>query len=198
MYSQIDNNDNLLDEVIIDSNRKKKIIKYRTKGFPFYGYLFSDEFQISSVQNLPEGKIKTVVFNFNNQFSRIVGAMIDEIHSNYFDVKFGIMLFEMNNDKSVGGLISDSDVTFIVDKNHKGNYRVDVSTLDFPSKQFYLGLKVLSKNDNENPGYYLMMTDNDKDISYEKRIFKVPNSNEILTDFFMSDGHLKMTLEIEQ
>jgi hypothetical protein len=56
----------------------------------------------------------------------------------------------------------------------------------------------LSKNDNENPGYYLMMTDNDKDISYEKRIFKVPNSNEILTDFFMSDGHLKMTLEIEQ
>ena len=112
-------------------------------------------------------------------------------------MEFGILVYEMNDKFQLGNIVSDCDVKFSISKDHKGDFKVDVSEIDFPKGRFFIGLKVLSETyKNDIGSFYIMLCDNDENVSYRThKNYKGANGN----DFFnLEEGHLKMTLEIEQ
>ncbi len=197
LSAQNQNDETTLDELIINSKTKKKIKKLKVKGFPFYGYYIQNESIVTGMTNLPEGKVKSVIFNFNNRYSRFAGGIFEKINTNFLDVEFGILVYEMNDKFQLGNMVSDCEIKFSVSKDHKGDFRIDLSEIDFPEDQFFIGFKVLSETyKNDIASFYVMLCDNDENVSY--RTYK--NLNGVAeTDFFnLNDSHLKITLEIEQ
>ncbi|WLD24458.1 hypothetical protein NU10_03405 [Flavobacterium dauae] len=196
LSAQNKSDETTLDELIINSKAKKKIKKLKVKGFPFYSYYIKNESIITGVTNLPEGKIKSVVFNFNNRFTRFVSGNFDQLNINFLDMEFGILVYEMNDKYQLGNIISECEVKFSVTKDHKGDFKVDVSEIDFPKSDFFVGFKVLSKTYEKDASFYVMMCDNDENTSY-RTYKKIKGINK--TDFFnLENGHLKITIEIEQ
>lgn len=197
LFAQNKNDETTLDELIIHSKAKNKIKKLKVKGFPFHGYYSQNESIVTSMTNLPKGKVKSVIFNFNNRFTRFVGQNFDQINISYLDMEFGILVYEMNDKYQLGNIVSDCEVKFLVSKDHKGDFKVDVSEIDFPEGRFFIGFKVLSETYKNGIGsFYVMVSDNDENVSY--RTYK--NFKGVAdTDFFNLDNeHLKLTLEIEQ
>jgi len=197
LSAQNKNDETTLDELIINSKAKKKIKKIKVKGFPFYGYYSQNESIVTGMTTLPEGKVKSVTFNFNNRYTRFVGGNFDQVNINYLDMEFGILVYEMNDKFQLGNIVSDCDVKFSISKDHKGDFKVDVSEIDFPKDRFFIGLKVLSETyKNDIGSFYVMLCDNDENVSYRThKNYKGANGN----DFFnLEEEHLKMTLEIEQ
>lgn len=197
VFSQNQNDETTLGELIINSKAKKKIKKLKVKGFPFYGYYSQNESVVTGMTHFPEGKVKSAIFNFNNRFTRFVGKNFDQVNLNHLDMEFGILVYEMNDKYQIGNIVSDCEVKFSVSKDHKGDFKVDISEIDFPKGRFFIGLKVLSETyKNDIGSFYVMLCDNDENVSYRThKNYKGANWN----DFFnLNDGHLKMTLEIEQ
>ena len=200
LSAQSKNDETTLDELIINSKAKKKIKKLKVKGFPFYSYYSQNESVVTGINNLPKGKVKSVIFNFNNIFTRTVGGITNQINTNFLDVEFGILVYEMNNEYQLGNIVSDCEVKFSVSKDHKVDFKVDfkvdLSEVDFPKDRFFIGFKVLSETYKNDASFYVMLCDNDDNVSYRThKNYKGTNGN----DFFnLNDGHLKMTLEIEQ
>lgn len=197
LSAQNKNDETTLDELIINSKIKKKLKKLKVKGFPFYGYYIQNESIVTGMTNLPDGIVKSVIFNFNNRYTRFVGGNFDQINIKYLDMEFGILVYEMNDKYQLGNIISDCEVKFSVSKDHKGDFKVDLSEIDFPEDRFFIGLKVLSETyKNDIGSFYVMLCDNDENVSYRThKNYKGANGN----DFFnLNDGHLKMTLQIEQ
>lgn len=197
LSAQNKNDETTLDELIINSKAKKKIKKLRVKGFPFYGYYSQNESIVTGITTLPEGKVKSVIFNFNNRFTRFVGRNFDQVNLNHLDMEFGILVYEMNDKYQLGNIVSDCEVKFSISKDHKGDFKVDVSEIDFPKGRFFIGLKVLSETyKNDIGSFYIMLCDNDENVSYRTHEnYKGDNGN----DFFnLNNEHLKITLQIEQ
>lgn len=197
LSAQNKNDETTLDELVINSKAKKKIKKLKVKGFPFYGYYGQNESIVTGLTNLPKGKVKSVIFNFNNRYTRFVGQNFNQINISYLDMEFGILVYEMNDKYQLGNIVSNCEVKFSVSKDHKGDFKVDLSEIDFPEGQFFIGLKVLSETyKNDIGSFYVMLCDNDENVSYRThKNYKGLNGN----DFFNLEGeHLKMTLEIEQ
>ncbi|WCM41483.1 hypothetical protein MG290_11045 [Flavobacterium sp. CBA20B-1] len=197
LSAQNKNDETTLDELIINSKTKKKIKKLKIKGFPFYGYYNQNESIVTGINNPPKGKVKSVVFNFNNRYTRFVGQNIEQVNISYLDMEFGILVYEMNDRYQLGNIVSDCEVKFFVSKDHKGDFKVDVSEIDFPEGRFFIGIKVLSETYKNGVGsFYVMMCDNDESVSYRThKNHKESNKNVF---YNLNDGHLKMTLEIEQ
>lgn len=188
-----------LDEVVITTHKKKKIKKIKTKGFPYYDYLVKNESVVTGITNYPLGKVKYVTFNFNNRYTRFIGNMVNKIQNNFLDVKFGLLLYEMKDDETIGSLISDSEITFFVSKDHKGVFKIDVSDLNFPKDKFFIGFKVLSKTYEKDASFYVMMCDNDENVSYRNfKHFSVSKLNNSSKFQISNQGHLKLTLSVEQ
>lgn len=196
LFAQNKNDETTLDELIINSKAKNKVKKLKVKGFPFYGYYSQNESIVTGINNFPEGKIRYVTFNFNNGFTRFVGGVTNRINTNFLDTEFGILVYEMTDDGKVGRLISDSEIKFLVLKDHKGDFKVDISEIDFPENRFFVGFKVLSETYKSDASFYIMLCENDENVSYRTyKNYKGVKGN----DFFnLTDEHLKMTLEIEQ
>lgn len=197
LSAQNKNDETTLDELIINSKAKKKIKKLKVKGFPFYGYYSQNESIVTSMTNLPEGKVKSVIFNFNNRFTRFVGRNFDQVNLNHLDMEFGILVYEMNDKYQLGNIVNDCEVKFSISKDDKGDFKVDVSEIDFPKGRFFIGLKVLSETyKNDIGSFYVMLCDNDENVSYRThKNYKGAKGN----DFFNLDNeHLKITLEIEK
>ena len=196
MNAQTNTDDTVLDEVIIHSKTKKKIKKVKVKGFPFYSYFSKNESVITGFEKLPEGKITTVTFNFNNKFTRFTGDVFNQINTNYLDMQFGLLVFERNADGTVGAVISNCVIKFLVSKEHKGNFVLNVSEIDFPESGFFIGFKVLSETYEKEASFYVMMCDNDENTSYRTyNHFNISDRDQL----YNSNGeHLKITLGIEQ
>lgn len=197
LSAQNKNDETTLDELIINSKAKKKLKKLKVKGFPFYSYYNQNESIVTGINNPPKGKVQSVTFNFNNRYTRFVGGNFDQININYLDMEFGILVYEMNDRYQLGNIVSDCEVKFSVSKDHKGDFKVDVSEIDFPEDRFFIGLKVLSETYKNNiASFYLMLCDNDENVSYRThKDFKKANRNDL---FNLEEGHIKVTLEIEQ
>lgn len=195
LFAQNKNDETTLDELIINSKTKKKLKKLKVKGFPFYSYYTQNESVVTGLNNLSKGKVKSVIFNFNNRYTRFVGQNFDQINISYLDMEFGILVYEMNDKYQLGNIVSDCEVKFSVSKDHKGDFKVDVSEIDFPEGHFFIGFKVLSETYKSDASFYVMLCDNDENVSYRThKNYKGANGN----DFNLEEGHLKMTLEIEQ
>ena len=119
LFAQSKIEDTTLNEVVINANKKKKIKKLRVKGFPpLHNYFIQNESIITGINNCPSGKIKSVIFNFNNNFTRFVGSKFNQINDEFLDMEFGLLLYEMNDDGTIGNVVSDSEIKFFVSKDH--------------------------------------------------------------------------------
>jgi len=189
-----------LDELEITSKRKRKIKKHKISGTPAFNGISQDEFIVSSVNQLPEGKIKSVSFYFNTSFvdfAVLVSGKQFEV--NYLDVELGLLVYEMGIDNQLGNLISDCEIKFIVPHHHKGAFKVDISSIDFPNENFFIGFKVLSETNKDENNLYMRLFKNDSYVSYSEiwmKDFLNPEmeTKKLITNF----AHLKMTFEIEQ
>lgn len=189
-----------LEELEITSKKRKKIKKHKISGTPAFNSISQDEFIVTSVNQLPKGKVKSLSFYFNTAFIDFVDLVSGEsFETNYLDVELGLLVYEMGNDNQLGNLISDCELKFVVPHHHKGVYKVDISEIDLPEDNFFIGFKVLSETKKDESNIYLRLFESDSHVSYSEmwmKDFSNPEkeSKEIISNF----AHLKMTFEIEQ
>lgn len=184
-----------LDELEITSKRKRKIKKYKLNGFPPDFIDFSkNEFVVTYFENLPKGKVISDTFYFNIWVPYLRKSDNKNYEYKYKDVDFGILVFEKKKDGTLGTLISDSEVKFTVKSNHRGEFKIDVSSIDFPSNNFFLGFKALSDVKYYDSFYNVLLCYSDLNFSYisEKK------ENEQFIRIHESGNALKTILEIEQ
>ncbi len=200
LSAQNKNDETTLDELIINSKAKKKIKKYKLSGSPAYNSIDQDEFIVTGVNNIPKGKVSNVTFYFNTLFIDFVDYVSGEkFNTNYIDVKLGLLVYEMNDNKEIGKIVSDCELTFIVPHNHKGAYKVDLSTIDIPEDKFFIGFKVLSKTNKGENNIYIRLFESDEYLSFSEIYVSDFSNPEKYTKKIISNfAHLKMTLEIEQ
>lgn len=189
-----------LDELEITSKRKKKIKKHKISGKPAFNSISQDEFIVTSVNQLPEGKIKSVSFYFNTSFVDFATLVTgNQFNVNYIDVELGLLVYEMRKDEQLGNLISDCEIKFIVPHHHKGAFKVDVSEIDFPNENFFIGFKVLSETNKDESNIYLRLFESDNHVSYSEIWMKdFSNPDKEIKKIISNFAHLKMTFEIEQ
>lgn len=200
LLAQNNNDETILDELIINSKTKKKLKKYKLSGRPAYNSMDQDEFIVTGVTNLPKGKISNVTFYFNTSFVDFVDYVSGEkFNTNYIDVKLGLLIYEMKDNKEIGEIVSDCELTFMVPHNHKGAYKIDLSKIDIPDDKFFIGFKVLSKTNKGENNIYIRLFENDEYLSFSEIYVKDFSNPEKDTKMIISNfAHLKMTLEILQ
>ena len=189
-----------LAEVEITSKRKKKIKKHKISGTPAFDNISKDEFIVSSVNQLPKGKVKSVSFYFNTAFIDFVDVVAGKkFDVNYIDVELGLLVYEMGNDNQLGNLISDCELKFVVPHNHKGAYKVDISEIELPEGNFFIGFKVLSETNKDENNLYLRLFESDSHVTYFEMWGKdYHDPNKLIKMMILDYSHLKMTFEIEQ
>lgn len=200
LFAQNKDDETTLDELIINSKAKKKIKKYKLSGRPAYNSIEQDELIVTGVYDIPKGKISNVTFYFNTSFVDFVDYVSGEkFNTNYIDVKLGLLVYEMKDNKEIGKVVSDCELTFIVPHNHKGAYKVNLSTIDIPEDKFFIGFKVLSKTSKGENNIYIRLFENDEYLSFSEIYVKEFSNSEKDTKMIISNfAHLKMTFEIEQ
>jgi|SRR5690554_122230 len=189
-----------LEEVLINTKKKKKIIKHKISGTPAFNSFSQGNFIVTSIDKLPKGKISSVSFYFNTWFvdfaDFVSGKKFD---TNYIDVELGLLIYEMAENRKLGKVISNCDIKFVVSHKHKGAYKIDLSTLDLPKDKFFIGFKVLSETNEGENNFYVRLFEDDNHITYREVVFKDhsnPNNEirQVVPDF----ANIKMTFEMEQ
>ena len=200
LFAQNTIEETTLDELEITSKRKRKIKKYKLNGFPPDFIDFSkNEFVVTNFENLPKGKIISATFYFNTWLPSFANSVNEEFKIDYKDVDFGVLVYNMKKDGTLGNLISDSEVKFTIKKEQRDGFKIDVSSIDFPLDKFFLGIKALSDVKTGEGSFYLRLCEPELNYSFQKfeksEIFNPINeSNTIVQQPFA----LKTTLEIEQ
>ena len=200
LFAQNKGDETILDELIINSKAKKKIKKYKISGSPAYNSFAQNEFIVTSVNEIPEGKVSSVTFYFNTSFIDFVDFVSGKkFETNYLDVELGLLVYEMKDNKELGALISDCEKNFVIPHNHKGAYKVDLSTIEIPKGKFFIGFKVLSKTNKDENNIYVRLFESDDYISYsETYLADLTNPEKEIKMITSNFAHLKMTFEIEQ
>ncbi|WP_177762491.1 hypothetical protein [Flavobacterium sp. I3-2] len=182
-------------EKIQITKKKQRIKKIKMKAkFAGYTSLSKDDFIVTYFENLPKGKVISATFYFNIWVPYLRKSDNKNYEYKYKDVDFGILVFEKKKDGTLGTLISDSEVKFTVKSNHRGEFKIDVSSIDFPSNNFFLGFKALSDVKYYDSFYNVLLCYSDLNFSYisEKK------ENEQFIRMHESGNALKTILEIEQ
>lgn len=189
-----------LEEVLIDTKKKKKTIRHKISGTPAFNSFSQGEYIVTSIDKLPEGKITSVIFYFNTWFVDFVDFVSGEkFETNYIDVELGLMIYEMTENRKLGNVISNCDIKFVIPHNHKGAYKIDLSTLDIPEDTFFIGFKVLSKTNQGEHNFYVRLFEDDRFISYSEVVFKDhSNPDNKIQQVVPAFANIKMTFEIEQ
>ena len=190
----------ILEELEITSKKRKKIKKYKLNGFPPDFIDFStNEFVVTNFENLPKGKIISATFYFNTWLPSFANSVNQEFKIDYKDVDFGILVYEMKKDGTLGELISNSEVKFTVNKEHRDAFKIDVSSIDFPSDKFFLGIKALSDVTIGEGSFYLRLCEPELNYSFQKfeksATFQPIYESQTLAQ---QPFAIKTTLEIEQ
>ncbi|RRJ87704.1 hypothetical protein EG240_14655 [Paenimyroides tangerinum] len=198
LFAQNTIEETTLDELEIASKRKRKIKKYKIDGInPEFQVLSKDNFFITKYDNLPKGKIISATFYFNTWAPNLLNSINDDFKTNYKDVDLGILVYEMKKDGTLGKMISDSEVNFTVKKEHRGELKIDVSEIDFPTGDFFMGIKVLSECNADEGNFFIRICETDKTFSYETFLSKANAKDKSIT-LAQQPFALKTTLEIEQ
>lgn len=198
MFSQIDTEETTLDEIEISTKKKKKVKKYKIEGLiPEFQVLSKDNFFVTKFDDLPKGKIISMTLYFNTWAPNFLNSINDDFKTNYKDVDLGILVYEMKVDGTLGKIISDSDIKFIVKKEHRGAMKIDLSSIDFPDTPFFMGIKVLSDCDADEGNFFLRICETDKTYSYETFL---PNKNSKDRSIVLAQQPfaIRTILEIEQ
>lgn len=200
LSAQNKNDETTLDELIINSKAKKKLIKHKISGTPAFNSISQDEFIVTGVNEVPKGKVKSVSFYFNTRFVDVVDVVSGKkFDTNYLDIELGVLVYEIAENRDLGKIISDCEVKFIVSKNHKGAFKVDLSSLDLPDDKFFIGFKVLSQTNKDENNIYLRLFEDGNYVSYtEVYMNDFTTSEKIVKRIMPGFAHLKMTFEIEQ
>ncbi len=198
LFAQNTIEETTLDELEIASKRKRKIKKYKIDGInPEFQVLSKDNFFITKYDNLPKGKIISATFYFNTWAPNLLNSINDDFKTNYKDVDLGILVYEMKKDGTLGKMISDSEVNFTVKKEHRGELKIDVSEIHFPTGDFFMGIKVLSECNADEGNFFIRICETDKTFSYETFLSKANAKDKSIT-LAQQPFALKTTLEIEQ
>ncbi|WP_177762489.1 hypothetical protein [Flavobacterium sp. I3-2] len=198
LFAQNTIEETTLDELKITSKKKKKIKKYKIDGLnPEFQVLSKDNFFITKYDDLPKGKILSTTFYFNTWAPNLLNSLNDEFKTNYKDVDLGILVYEMKKDGTLGKIVSDCEVKFTVKKEHKGELKIDISSIDFPEDSFFLGMKVLSECNADEGNFFIRICESEKTFSYETFL---PNekSKDKSVVLAQQPFALKTILEIEQ
>ena len=183
-------NESTLDEILIETKKKTKTTKLKLTGYPAYNNFHKDEKIITRVLNIPEGKLTAVSFYFNTGVPNLIKK---ELNIQYIDVELGLLVYEVNENGSMGRVISEDELTFWVKKNHKGALKIDISSLGIYQKDIYIGFNVLSDTNWGESNIYVRLFESQKHKSFTERII----SNRFLkTDWTENDLHLKLALYV--
>jgi len=146
-YSQIDLEKDtlLLDEVTVLQKNKFRVkkIKYRSSCTFLESFTSSTEV-VTLVDELSEGYLRSIKFNFNNYISSH-----DDLYK-LEDTELELVLYEVNSDSTPGKAYSQFIRKFIVKKEDKGPMEIDLSAykIYYPGKLF-IGLRALDKSDHK-------------------------------------------------
>lgn len=127
-----------LDEVIINSNNTNNLVTIKTKGKQNTSFSMKNKGKIISlVDNMPSGKIKTLIFFFNNN-KKI----------SYKDVEFKLIIFTVDNNNMPDKELFNDDYRFLVKNSEKGKIILDLSKLNLKNyDKLFFGLELV-KNSN--------------------------------------------------
>ncbi len=127
-----------LDEVIINSNNTYNLVTIKTKGKQNNSFSMKNKGKIISlVDNMPSGKIKTLIFFFNNN-KKI----------SYKDVEFKLIIFTVDNNNMPDKELFNDDYRFLVKNSEKGKIILDLSKLNLKNyDKLFFGLELV-KNSN--------------------------------------------------
>jgi hypothetical protein len=131
-----------LDEVIINANSNLINIKtLKTKGKQNVSFTMKNKGKIISlVENIPSGKIKTVIFFFNNNTKKV-----------YKDVEFRLVIYSVDNNNKPDKELFNNDFRFLVKNSDKGNISLDLSKLNILNyKNLFFGLELLKNSDSND------------------------------------------------
>lgn len=198
LFAQNTIEETTLDELEITSKGKKKIKKYKIDGInPEFQVLSKDNFFITKYDNLPKGKIISTTYYFNTWAPNLLNSINDDFKTNYKDVDLGLLVFEVNKDGTLGKVISDCEIKFTVKKEHRGELKIDISEIDFPTDDFFMGIKVLSECNADEGNFFIRICETNKTFSYET-FLPDANANDKSITLAQQPFALKTTLEIEQ
>lgn len=198
LFAQNTIEETTLDELEITSKGKRKIKKYKIDGInPEFQVLSKDNFFITKYDNLPKGKIISTTYYFNTWVPNLLNSINDDFKTNYKDVDLGLLVFEVNKDGTLGKVISDCEIKFTVKKEHRGELKIDISEIDFPTDDFFMGIKVLSECNADEGNFFIRICETNKTFSYETFLPDAKSNDKSIT-LAQQPFALKTTLEIEQ
>lgn len=196
-FSQIDTSKKLspvtLDTLLV-LPKSKKIIKVHLKGYPSYSGLSQTTAVVSYAGNLPRGLLKSVSFYFN---CGLVNHLKKRCKINYKDVELGLLIYKANSDSTIGDVISQNDIKFIVTSEHRGQFKVDVRSLKVRENSIFIGFSVLSKLPKDENNIYVRYNETKTARSYVKMDLPYMSDN-WRKPFTPYPSELKLNLEILQ
>lgn len=176
------------------SNEAKKIVKVRLRGFPSYNGLSQTNAVVSYTGHLPEGQLKSVSFYFN---CGLVNRLKKRLKINYKDVKLGLLVYKANPDSTLGELISQNDIMFTVPAQHRGPFKVDLSSLNILESSIFIGFSVLSELPQDENNIYVRYNETKSARTYVK--MNLPYMQNQWRKSFTPDAtELKLNLEVLQ
>jgi hypothetical protein len=157
-----------LKEIEIKVEKTSKIIKHlKTKGTNSAMSGNSIKSIISRIDKIPSGSLSSIKFYFNSKF------FDENKRKEYKDVEMGLLIYEVNEDGSLGSEIVDKEIRFILKAGHRGCIELDLTPLYLnTSESMYFGIelfkqqsgndfKIMTKKNNESPNsLYVKYWDN--------------------------------------
>jgi hypothetical protein len=148
-----------LESVIVKTRPiTKKTVTFETTGRPAYNGLEQTKKIVSLQKNLPKGTIKTVTFHFN---CGLVNLLHKKLNIIYKDVKLGLLLYKVSTDGSPGEVISENEIEFVVNADHRGAYEVSLEKLNLESQDMYLGFELLTEMPKDENNIYVRFDESD-------------------------------------
>ena len=132
-----------LQEVIVQKRQAKKDIVVKTSGNKVTWAGKTIRGMISKIDNLPEGQLKSIAFDFNSGMINLfkAGSGVE-----YREAKFKLLIYKANEDKSIGEPLSDQFIFFTIKANHRGAINLDLTPLNVDSAQtMYFGIELTDK-----------------------------------------------------
>lgn len=131
-----------LEEVMVTAKIHTDHIKIiKTKGKQNTSFSMRNKgIIISLVENIPLGKVKSLIFFFNNDKNRL-----------YKDAEFRLVIFSVDKNNMPGKEVFDVDYRFIIKNNDKGKILLDLRKLNLKNyDKLFFGLELLKNSDGHD------------------------------------------------
>jgi hypothetical protein len=155
-----------LKEVVIESKEAKaKTANIKTKGEEVASHSFTTiQTHVSLLKNIPEGNLKSVTFYFN---SGLINLNKKALNVDYKDTTLALVVYNVGPDGKPGTLLTENQLQFTVNKEHRGGLELDLTPLHLPTQsQLFIGIQ--STDDHTAQQVILKVRENKAAESYIK------------------------------